>query len=1103
MPSPLMKKGDESRPESLQKNLYKIETPYDLTDDIVTKSLNLLQNITGYDYRNSPVLDIVERLVDAANSKLVVIGGQRLLVEFGRRAATNLLDKFIPTPDDLSFDNKLITKNDFKKNDASITDITKNPDRGFQDRFLQRTIGYRESTNFLDAQYGKVKNPYLLSDINYFYLGDMVKEKIIQLNKNSVFSNHNVTKTSKIEFNDQSLIFKNTYSEDFINQNPIDEKGLYGFNILTETFTKTYFKPYENPNTNSLIKDYIQERKGLEGKEGQGFGYLQILKSRETNTDTIELRKFGNLDDLDFDGKGEDIRLEEVGDGKAETFRYDSNTSGQNLLNKQFGVRRGLVYFTSKLAKENNIIAHNEKKLFDTVDADTNIVYYKGNGACRTFTLYDQYDNYSRLIKFDGNGEKNSVLRDSVLPKIAPVVGDDINDKYRYFFTMENLAVKPARYGNSNDAEDCDLGPNGGKWMWFVPYNVKLSDNNSVNWSDMNFLGRPEPIFSYQNTTRSLSLSFSLLIDTVKNIQDVSPTIQNYYNYLYACNTVDYDYDDSGIEPQDIPKPKVKPRKRKTQPVFFKQKSVYYFKNDYYGVKTENIDYTSGDSGEESEENQTNKPENGEQNKTFRPEDRGEDPLSSLTYNNDFLKDFTAATKFIFNNYDNVEKFKIDIQGYASELFRRNGTSFVADKYNSDLGYRRAYGMMQTMIEYINDNSSGKIKLNVPPTVYLYNKPFNKTLIYNFKTDKVTFEFNLKSKGSSKASGNSTFKNRNEIDEVQDRRVELSLITGYMKPSEDTKPIPPKPTQEEKDAINKRDVAPKKGLPCDPLLTLNFEEIKKNNKFPVGFEKLNTFTPSFNSQTPFDFTKRYVFLHQLTRPSKLNNITSVDNTVFGRMPVFVIRYGDFIYSKAIARSINFDIQESTWDLNPEGMGVIPLMCNITMDLTLLGGQSLAGPIDRIQTANDSSFIANTSFNSGKYEDNKRFTSSRRQERRQYPKRSSGEDKASTKIEATINTNPTVDPVVQSKASEERETQAPFIGPIYYGLPNPTRNQIIEEGPILAGQRNFIGPLSEDEQKAIKIDQQAKNEQEQKENEAEEARINSMQSPVRINPLMGF
>ena len=42
--SKVLQIGDNIRPESLMKNLYKIDSPYDLTDDIVTQSLNLLQS---------------------------------------------------------------------------------------------------------------------------------------------------------------------------------------------------------------------------------------------------------------------------------------------------------------------------------------------------------------------------------------------------------------------------------------------------------------------------------------------------------------------------------------------------------------------------------------------------------------------------------------------------------------------------------------------------------------------------------------------------------------------------------------------------------------------------------------------------------------------------------------------------------------------------------------------------------------------------------------------------------------------------------------------------------------------------------------------------
>jgi len=62
--SQVLQIGNSRRPESLQRNLYRISSPYDLTDDVVTKSLNLLQAITGYDYRANPVVDIIERLAE-------------------------------------------------------------------------------------------------------------------------------------------------------------------------------------------------------------------------------------------------------------------------------------------------------------------------------------------------------------------------------------------------------------------------------------------------------------------------------------------------------------------------------------------------------------------------------------------------------------------------------------------------------------------------------------------------------------------------------------------------------------------------------------------------------------------------------------------------------------------------------------------------------------------------------------------------------------------------------------------------------------------------------------------------------------------------------
>jgi hypothetical protein len=888
----------------------------------------------------------------------------------------------------------------------------------------------------------------------------MVKEKIQQLNKKSVFSTYNTT-NSKIDFNDQSLIFKNSYEENFVSNtdNYIYNNGKV--NTVTETFTKSYFTPYENPDNNSLAKDYIQERnelEGKEGKEGQGFGFLQDLKTREKNNDPIKLRKVGDKD-LDFKRESEDVRQKEAGEGKAETFRYDSNTSGQNLLNKKFGVRRGLVYFTSKLSKEpNSTINHDVKQLFNKdKQSEDKAIYWKGNGACRTFTVYDQYDNFNRVIKFDGNNEKNSVLKESVLPRIAPMIGDRIDEKHRYFFTMENLAVKPKKL-KTGDSEDCDYGPNGGKWMWFVPYNVKISDNNSVSWSDLNFLGRPEPVFSYQNTKRGLSLSFTLLIDTVKEMQDVESTIQNYRDYIYACAKAPEPKDEGTTpEPKPQPPPKVK---TKATPVEG-PKVTYFFKNDAFVVKYVNIDYTSNDSCKENDEAEDNF---SLYNST----------LSTLTYNNNFLNNFTAATKFLDDNIATSGKIVIDIKGYASFLFTKKDLGTKKDKYNNDLGFRRGYDMFKTFVNYFNDIST-EYNFVYSDKGFIKDKGFGITITEKHVINKCEVIFNITSKGDNGSSGNSTFANRNDGDEIKDRRAEITSIRAYPIVEQQEKPK----TGDEKEKIARNDIGSEKGLPCDPILTLEFEKLKKENKVPVGYEKLKTFTPSFNSQTPFDFTKRYVFLHQLTRPGKLDkNITTVDNIVFGRMPVFILRYGDFIHTKAIANSINFDIQDSTWDLNPEGMGVIPLICNVTMDLTLIGGQSLAGPIDRIQTANDSSFIANTSFNSGRYSKNTRFKSSRGQEFLQYGDKASGEQEAEKISDSTIDTPGETTPPVNPVPIGQRPTPQPFIGPINNGIPPAIRNQIIE--PV-----QQVGPTAADLQKYIDKDELAKFQQKAAEENAQE------------------
>ena len=48
-----------------------------------------------------------------------------------------------------------------------------------------------------------------------------------------------------------------------------------------------------------------------------------------------------------------------------------------------------------------------------------------------------------------------------------------------------------------------------------------------------------------------------------------------------------------------------------------------------------------------------------------------------------------------------------------------------------------------------------------------------------------------------------------------------------------------------------------------------------------------------------------------------------------------------------------------WDLNPEGIGVQPMVCSVDLNFKFIGGSSLGGPISQLQNAVGFNFLANT------------------------------------------------------------------------------------------------------------------------------------------------
>lgn len=154
-----------------------------------------------------------------------------------------------------------------------------------------------------------------------------------------------------------------------------------------------------------------------------------------------------------------------------------------------------------------------------------------------------------------------------------------------------------------------------------------------------------------------------------------------------------------------------------------------------------------------------------------------------------------------------------------------------------------------------------------------------------------------------------------------------------------------------------------------------FNKLKTTD--PLVFRKITDkyryFDPAFHSLSPEGFNARLTFLHQCTRQG--HTVSTADgklaqtagNLSFGRMPVCILRIGDFFYSKVIIQNMNISYESNNgiqWDLNPEGSGVQPMYAHISMTLTILGGQTLDGPSDRLQNANTFNFYANT----GVYDD---------------------------------------------------------------------------------------------------------------------------------------
>ena len=641
---------------------------------------------------------------------------------------------------------------------------------------------------------------------------------------------------------------------------------------------------------------------------------------------------------------------------------------------------------------------------------------------CRSFTKVDQYNNYTKTIRGknirdESNTESNrgefqahyrdtlsklSVFNEVGSVRISPRPGrsdgtgsnadNNLNMK-RLMFTIENLAWKD-RYIS---LPDCQAGPFGGRIMWFPPYDLKFDEASQAIWNETKFLGRPEPIYTYSNANRSGNLSFKMISDypsTLNNIPDELNNLQNweFESYVFGCYSIPQKKVDLGLTDDELSSIQKQINDKKTElenvkaqfssgetsPVATstdvsnesvtltsQTKIEFFFENDVadvnYNLFTIGYETSNATVIGTNNNNIGNSYERWNDGKGFTQTIPKTLERIFTGLNANFVKaidDLVAEIKAS----GETAIYKITVNGFASAL--------ASGQYNQRLSDAR----MKSMITFLEGKFSGvNIKIEKDKILQTGEAFGEKQAIDNptgidSAQDAELRQWDKLDSTASKSSRKVSIEVKVDYDkakklrERQNQEVSIQASEAAAE-ARRQREATVKTLEDEiislEESLNNLQTTKFKSNRCS-----YFEELSKTTPFfiPKMREKLRYFHPAFHSQTPEDLNERMNFLQQCLRPgAPLSGSTIGLNTVYGRPPVCIIRLGDFFYSKVIIENIDFRYSQESiiWDLNPEGIGVQPMIVEVNMRIRIIGGQSLSGPISTLQNALESNYYANT------------------------------------------------------------------------------------------------------------------------------------------------
>lgn len=442
---------------------------------------------------------------------------------------------------------------------------------------------------------------------------------------------------------------------------------------------------------------------------------------------------------------------------------------------------------------------------------------------CRTWTKDNPYYKMSNLQSYKGNtrGVEGSVLTNTFNLNIAPVFDVNVDttktgkNVKKYMFSIENLAWRgtPELLG----LPTTEKGPNGGRVMWFPPYDINIGDTNSAQWNSVSFLGRPEPVYTYNYTERIGTLSFKMIVDHPSVLNEI------------AQNTL------------------------KNTPKFIADKSINAF---IAGCKEYDI------------------------------------------------YDLAAV-------YPNLS--------VADIITIQNNVTDATDK------------------EAYEETGTGTNPGPVPPEDGPYSDSdapyYDEGATATTGTTEMVSESSLTPPGETETAENSAIVN-NVTATKEEKKLNTAKILAKMLGEENY-----------------------------------FNALKEDDEFIYDSlkRKLKYFHPSFHSMTPEGLNSRLTFLLQCTRPGRTmptsveggEDNVDAENTAFGPPPICVLRVGDFYHTKIAIDSVSFSYEPLVLDMNPEGIGLQPMIVNVSMNFKYIGGQGLEKPISELQNALSSNFFANT------------------------------------------------------------------------------------------------------------------------------------------------